>query len=114
MFRASCGLLLCFTLWLGASSASAQAQSELDQLKDQADTAYRERDFPKAIELSDKALAIAPADHIALYLRGSSKVELGFFSGMWNRSGRESPIRAKPFAAKARAKPNTIFPISMA
>jgi len=81
MFRASCGLLLCFTLWLGASSASAQAQSELDQLKDQADTAYRERDFPKAIELSDKALAIAPADHIALYLRGSSKVELGILLG---------------------------------
>jgi len=81
MSRKHSGMLLGIWLCMGAVAVLAQGPSELDKLKDQADTAYRERDFPKAMQLCDQALAIAPADHVALYLRGSSRVEMGIFSG---------------------------------
>ncbi|SFI18803.1 tetratricopeptide repeat protein [Planctomicrobium piriforme] len=82
MSRAFRSLLLCLALLACAGPALAfQAPSELDTIKDQADTAYRNRDFPKAIQLCDRALAQAPTDHVALYLRGSSRVELGILMG---------------------------------
>lgn len=81
MFRKHSAMLLGCWLSLSAVMVLAQGPSELDRIKDQADTAYRERDFPKAMQLCDQALAIAPTDHVALYLRGSSRVEMGIFSG---------------------------------
>lgn len=81
MFRERRGMLLGLIMFLGAVPVLAQAPSEIDKLKDQADTAYRERDFPKAMQLCDQVLAQAPTDHVALYLRGSSRVEMGIFSG---------------------------------
>jgi len=81
MFRKHSSMLLGCWMCLSAVAVLAQGPSELDRLKDQADTAYRERDFPKAMQLCDQALAIAPTDHVALYLRGSSRVEMGIFSG---------------------------------
>ncbi|WP_437230453.1 tetratricopeptide repeat protein [Planctomicrobium sp. SH661] len=81
MYRERSGMLLGLCLVFLAMPVLAQAPSELDKIKDQADTAYRERDFPKAMQLCDQALAIAPEDHVALYLRGSSRIEMGIFSG---------------------------------
>jgi len=63
-------------LWAGLAFAQP-APSALEALKDQADTAYRNRDFPNSIRLCDQVLAQAPSDHVALYLRGSSRVEFG-------------------------------------
>jgi len=81
MYRKHHGMLLGLWICLGAATVLAQPPGELDKLKDQADTAYRERDFPKAMQLCDQVLATAPTDHVALYLRGSSRIEMGIFSG---------------------------------
>ncbi|WP_437186072.1 tetratricopeptide repeat protein [Planctomicrobium sp. SH668] len=81
MFRLRGVMLLGICIFLNASSVFAQAPSELDKLKDAADTAYRDRDFPKAMQLCDQVLAKDPQDHVALYLRGSSRIEMGIFSG---------------------------------
>jgi len=48
-----------------------------EEWKTQADTAYRSGDFNKAIELNDRVIAANPNDDVALYLRGSARVELG-------------------------------------
>ncbi len=74
-------MLFGFLLLCNALPVLAQNPGNLDQLKTQADAAYRERDFNKAMQLCDQVLAAAPQDHVALYLRGSSRVELGIFSG---------------------------------
>lgn len=50
---------------------------DIDTLNTQADEAYRTRNFPKTVELADKVLASDPQNHVALYLRGSARVELG-------------------------------------
>jgi len=71
------GLCLLFCVMTGV----VQAQTEMDKLKEQADAAYRDRDFPKAMQICDQVLATDPNDHVALYLRGSSRVEMGIFSG---------------------------------
>ncbi len=77
MSRVLLGLILGLCIWANPVAA----QSELEIQKDQADKAYRERDFPKSIRVCDQVLAQAPNDHVALYLRGSSKVEMGIAIG---------------------------------
>lgn len=69
-------LLPALLLFVGSHVASAQSVSR-EELKRQADDAYRARDFPTAINLLDQVLRTAPTDDVALYLRGSSRVELG-------------------------------------
>lgn len=71
------------------SSASAQntppspaplkpgANPEHERLKSDAENAYQNGEFPKAIELTTRVLAQNPKDHVAFYLRASSRVELG-------------------------------------
>ena len=49
----------------------------LDTIKRQADEAYRVRDFGKTIQLADQILKSEPTDHVALYLRGSARIEVG-------------------------------------
>lgn len=51
--------------------------SEREDLKRQADDAYRSGDYKTAIELLDRVLGANPTDDVALYLRGSARVELG-------------------------------------
>lgn len=51
--------------------------SRYEELKQQADDAYRQGDFAKTIELTDQVIKASPADHVALYLRASARVELG-------------------------------------
>ncbi len=68
----------------GSLSDSLVAQDDnanLEALKEQADVAYRQRNFPKTIELSNQVLKTAAKDHVALYLRGSARVEMGIVTG---------------------------------
>lgn len=52
-----------------------------DQARTDAEQAYRRSDHKKVIELMSGVLAQNPKDHVALYLRGSSRVDLGSASG---------------------------------
>ncbi len=58
------------------ASASPGA-SDHAQLKRDADAAYRKRDFAATVRLTSQVLADAPTDAVALYLRGSARVEQG-------------------------------------
>jgi tetratricopeptide (TPR) repeat protein len=72
-------ILLLPSLWfisVGQSFAQVRT-SDREDLKRQADDAYRAGDFQKTINLTDQVLRVAPTDDVALYLRGSAKVELG-------------------------------------
>jgi tetratricopeptide (TPR) repeat protein len=51
-----------------------------EELKHQADDAYRTRSFSNAIELASRVLDENPSDPVALYLRASSRVEQGIAS----------------------------------
>jgi Tfp pilus assembly protein PilF len=53
------------------------AKSPADKAKDDAEAAYQKGDFAKCIELTSDVLKGNPADHLALYLRASARVELG-------------------------------------
>src|SRR5438874_2052083 len=66
-------------LVLGFASA-ASAQSNPEQLKE-ARAAYDQADFAKAKELTTRIVSQNPKDHAALYLRASSRVELGVVEG---------------------------------
>lgn len=52
-----------------------------DQARTDAEQAYRNSDHKKVIELMSGVLAQNPKDHVALYLRGSSRVDLGSSTG---------------------------------
>jgi tetratricopeptide (TPR) repeat protein len=85
MLRVRSGWLLGLCLMAWSSIALAQnsdGNSQLQALREQADAAYRERNFPESIKLCDQVLAQSPQDHVALYLRGSSRVELGIATGV--------------------------------
>ncbi len=72
--------LLAFTLLPGRSHAQAtQAapNAPVERLKTQAEESYSRGDFAKSIEAANSALRLSPKDHVALYLRGSARVEEG-------------------------------------
>ncbi|MBL8851091.1 MAG: tetratricopeptide repeat protein [Planctomycetaceae bacterium] len=48
-----------------------------EEWKTQADQAYRQGDFDKSIELTERVITANPNDDVALYLRGSARVEFG-------------------------------------
>lgn len=52
-----------------------------DQARADAEQAYRSSDHKKVIALMSGVLAENPRDHVALYLRGSSRVDFGSASG---------------------------------
>lgn len=52
-------------------------KAQHDQARNEADQAYRRGDHKKVIELTSGVLLQNPKDHVALYLRGSSRVDLG-------------------------------------
>ncbi len=52
-----------------------------DEARNDAEQAYRRSDHKKVIELMSGVLAQNPKDHVALYLRGSSRVDLGSATG---------------------------------
>lgn len=57
--------------------AKVAANPEHERLKKDAEDAYHNGDFPKAIELASRVVTSNPKDHVALYLRASARVELG-------------------------------------
>lgn len=75
-------LCLCGTLPAIAQVTTTPAtltpqQQAREDLKNQADDAYRAGNYAEAIRLLDQVLAQDAKDHVALYLRGSAKVGLG-------------------------------------
>jgi Tfp pilus assembly protein PilF len=64
-----------------ATPAPAAGESEaidpIEAQKIEADEAYRQQQYAKAIELTTAVLEKKPEDHIALYLRASARVEMG-------------------------------------
>lgn len=52
-----------------------------DEARNEAEQAYRRSDHKKVIELMSGVLAQNPKDHVAMYLRGSSRVDLGSATG---------------------------------
>ncbi len=52
-----------------------------DQARNDAEQAYHRSDHKKVIELMSGVLAQNPKDHVALYLRGSSRIDLGAATG---------------------------------
>ena len=69
----------CWTLMFlcSASIVAAQANPEHEKMKADAEAAYQQADFAKCKELTSAVLAQNPKDHAAMYLRASSRVELG-------------------------------------
>ncbi|QDT52361.1 lipoprotein NlpI [Caulifigura coniformis] len=66
------------------SPAPAQVADEtvesidpIELQKSEADAAYRQQQYARAIELTTAVLAKKPEDHVALYLRASARVEFG-------------------------------------
>jgi len=82
-------IICCLALVVVATDIFAQNQTgqprvlnrQHEEWKTEADQAYRQRDYGKSIELLDKVLAANPNDDVALYLRGSARVEQGLQSG---------------------------------
>lgn len=60
-----------------ASVGMAQSSSETDKLREEAKAAYEKGDFETAKGLTTQLLTKNPKDHAALYLRASSRVEMG-------------------------------------
>lgn len=52
-----------------------------DEARNDAEQAYRRSDHKKVIELTSGVLSQNPKDHVAMYLRGSSRVDLGSATG---------------------------------
>ncbi|MCA8999971.1 MAG: tetratricopeptide repeat protein [Planctomycetaceae bacterium] len=75
-------LSLALPVWIAvfsvcATHVDAQRPTNAGTLKQQAEAAYHKREFSKAIELTNQALVATANDHEALYVRGSSRIELG-------------------------------------
>lgn len=77
-----CGLAFAFA----CSATQAQSRSRIinrqhEEWKTEADQAYRQGDYGQSIELTDRVVAANPNDDVALYLRGSARVESGARDG---------------------------------
>ncbi|MFV0443404.1 MAG: tetratricopeptide repeat protein [Planctomycetaceae bacterium] len=75
----ACGVLSVSSLPAQTTSTPAAdpAAERREELKNQADEAYRVGDHARAEQLLNQVLTENPKDHVALYLRGSARVELG-------------------------------------
>lgn len=60
-----------------AAEGSSEAIDPIEAQKFEADAAYRQQQYPKAVELTTAVLEKNPEDHVALYLRASARVEMG-------------------------------------
>jgi tetratricopeptide (TPR) repeat protein len=60
-----------------STPALSPEQEAREEIKNQADAAYRSGQYAESIRLLDQVLAQDAKDHVALYLRGSAKVEKG-------------------------------------
>lgn len=66
------------------------------ELRRQADSAYRQRNYQQTVDLTTQVLSQNPQDPVALYLRGSARVELGIAgsNGKLIRDGIEDARQA--------------------
>ena len=62
-------------------TAPAPANAGVEQQKTDAEDAYKRGDYPKTVEITDGVLRQSPNDHVALYLRGSARIESGVQTG---------------------------------
>jgi tetratricopeptide (TPR) repeat protein len=83
------------------------AKSPAEQKKSQAEEAYKLGDFDKAIQLTNDVLRTNPNDHVALYLRGSARVE----EGLQKRDGQflRDGIADAREAIRLGGKENSIY-----
>ncbi|MBD3673680.1 MAG: tetratricopeptide repeat protein [Planctomycetaceae bacterium] len=61
----------------GLPAAAPNLNPEHENTKKEAEQAYRSAQFLKVDQLTSKVISENPKDHVALYLRGSARVELG-------------------------------------
>ncbi len=67
-----------------ASATAQPATGEADphaELRRQADSAYRQRNYARTVELTSRVLSENAQDPVALYLQGSARVEMGIAAG---------------------------------
>jgi tetratricopeptide (TPR) repeat protein len=65
----------------GGRRRAATANSQQEELKTQADHAYQRGEYDQTLQLTERVLRQDPRDHVALYLRGSARIELGAARG---------------------------------
>jgi tetratricopeptide (TPR) repeat protein len=58
-------------------AAQSNVNRQHEDLKTQADQAYQRGEYDQTIQLAERVLRENPRDHVALYLRGSARIELG-------------------------------------
>jgi tetratricopeptide (TPR) repeat protein len=76
--RLACLVVVSVPVPVGAQTTSATSAAERrEELKHQADDAYRTRDFETTITLTTRVLAETTEDPVALYLRASARIEQG-------------------------------------
>lgn len=73
--------LLCWVLLAGCAVPQAMAQVSHEDLKRQADDAYRQGRYDQTVELTSRVIRDNTADAVALYLRASARIELGIAAG---------------------------------
>ncbi|MCA9108493.1 MAG: tetratricopeptide repeat protein [Planctomycetaceae bacterium] len=102
-------LFITFVAQLSAQPASGAADRHAE-LRRQADTAYRQRDFARTVELTSNVLTENPQDAVALYLRGSARVEMGITQNNSNfiREGIEDARKA--ISADGAKRPDFYLP----
>jgi tetratricopeptide (TPR) repeat protein len=61
----------------GLPAAPAQVNEAHEKIKKEAEQAYRSADFDKVSQLTSRVIRENPKDHVALYLRGSARIEQG-------------------------------------
>lgn len=111
MLVTRCGAFVLFSMmFLGMPVSAQEVDADLEALKEQADVAYRQRNFPKAIELSNQVLAKSSTDHVALYLRGSARVELGIVTGNVESVRQGIADSREAIRNEAKGKPEYYLP----
>ncbi|MCA9031330.1 MAG: tetratricopeptide repeat protein [Planctomycetaceae bacterium] len=73
--------ILVFSAIALVGSASFGQSPTVEANRQKADEAYQARQYMRTVEYADAVLAESPEDHVALYLRGSARIELGVSTG---------------------------------
>ncbi len=91
MNRICCLLTFVAALFVTAANLPAQqlpgipktlnSGPDYEEIKQQSDKAHHQGNYKKAIELAEQAIRANAKDHVAIYLRGASRIELGRKTG---------------------------------
>ncbi|HUG94488.1 MAG TPA: tetratricopeptide repeat protein [Planctomycetaceae bacterium] len=93
-------------------AAQPNVNSRHEEFKTQADQAYQRGEYDQTLQLTERVLRENARDHVALYLRGSARIELGFSRGQAQslRDGIADVREAIRFAGTASPNPNYYLP----